>query len=91
MKLWPDVSGLMVEEKGKERNGPHHPCGRLKLAFALWNSEEGMLSTACIGPRLEMRGGIPVFRALLGHSCLSNRKKEFWRRNSGGLGPGFHQ
>ncbi|KAI4556258.1 hypothetical protein MJT46_014881 [Ovis ammon polii x Ovis aries] len=30
----------MVEEKGKERNGPHHPCGRLKLAFALWNSEE---------------------------------------------------
>ena len=36
-----------------------------------------------------MRGGIPVFRALLGHSCLSNRKKEFWRRNSEAWGPGF--
>ena len=77
MKLWPTVAGLLVEEKGEERNGPHHPGGRLKLAFALWNSEDGMLSTASPELRLEMRGGIPIFRAFLGQSCLSNRKKEF--------------
>ena len=67
MKLWPNVAGLMMGEKGEERNGPHHPGGRLKLAFALWNSEEGMLSSACTVPTLEMKGGIPIFRALLGN------------------------
>lgn len=39
-------------------------------------------------PWLEGQVGSPVFRPLLGHSCLSNRKKELWRRLFRGWGRG---
>lgn len=83
----------MVEEEGEERK---EMILITQVAVRSWLLPSAILKrVSCHLPALhpgwERRGGMSVFMALLEHSCLSNRKKEFWRRNSGGLGPEFHQ
>lgn len=76
----------MVEKDGEGRNPPQHPGGSRKLAFDLWKSADGVLPCAQAG---EEERSPPSSCPRRGHSCLSNRKKVFGRRNSGAWGQSF--